>query len=467
MTIAQGWYPDPSNPNQSRWWDGTQWTKYVHPIGRNAAPKPSERVLSKREARERVKHLESVIAEHGLHPAAEAHERFLGYSRELDSRKHRLERELAALERRLGQLKEEIAQHSAELVEIRDSAALQELGLFDREHPAESSAVLAGELEVLRTRIKSVVRDGRATTATADFTYNNSAAKGRTFVANMSKILLRAYNAEAENAVTMMRAGRLESAQKRLARVADQIARQGNMIQLEISPEYQSLRMYELELADRHLRAKQRERDLERERKAELREQRQAERELAAEHARLDKEKSHYLSTLAALEAQGDEEGMSRMRERIEDVEKAIADVDYRAANIRAGYVYVISNIGSFGPEVIKIGMTRRLTPMDRVTELGDASVPFRFDVHALFFSDDAVGLEARLHKHFEDKRVNKVNLRREYFYATPTEVLTALRAWNVEVVEFKTVADAPEFRLSSSRNKEGGPAPGPNPVDV
>lgn len=88
-------------------------------------------------------------------------------------------------------------------------------------------------------------------------------------------------------------------------------------------------------------------------------------------------------TTLDALIANGDLEGAERMRAKIARDELALADVERRAANIRAGYVYVISNIGAFGENMVKIGMTRRLEPMDRVNELGDASVLFRFDVHA------------------------------------------------------------------------------------
>ncbi|PPS91408.1 GIY-YIG nuclease family protein [Streptomyces sp. MH60] len=122
--------------------------------------------------------------------------------------------------------------------------------------------------------------------------------------------------------------------------------------------------------------------------------------------------------------------------------------MDAREANIRAGYVYVISNIGAFGERMVKIGLTRRLDPMDRVNELGDASVPFRFDVHALIFSEDAVGLERRLHQEFEDRRVNRVNLRREFFYTTPTEVRTALqRLAGQHLLEFTDTAEAPEWR--------------------
>lgn len=107
-----------------------------------------------------------------------------------------------------------------------------------------------------------------------------------------------------------------------------------------------------------------------------------------------------------------DQERQDHLEDKIAEIDGRIAENDYRTANIRAGYVYVISNVGSFGPGIVKIGLTRRLEPMDRVRELGDASVPFGFDVHTLFFSADAVSVEAELHRRFARTRVNRVNLR-------------------------------------------------------
>ncbi len=107
------------------------------------------------------------------------------------------------------------------------------------------------------------------------------------------------------------------------------------------------------------------------------------------------------MSALAALRAKGDDAAADELQTRLDEIEQAIDADDYRIANIRAGYVYVISNVGAFGPDIVKIGMTRRLEPLDRVKELGDASVPFPYDVHALYFSEDAVTLENELHKAF------------------------------------------------------------------
>ncbi len=131
------------------------------------------------------------------------------------------------------------------------------------------------------------------------------------------------------------------------------------------------------------------------------------------------------------------------------EVDAAIGQNDYRAANIRAGDVYVISNQGAFGENVVKIGLTRRLEPRERIYELGGASVPFRFDTHTLFFSEDAVSLEAELHSHFADRALNRANHRKEFFFASPTEVREVLLSKVGNILEFTEEPDATEYRQS------------------
>jgi len=172
------------------------------------------------------------------------------------------------------------------------------------------------------------------------------------------------------------------------------------------------------------------------------------------ERARLEKEQKHFQTALLVLVAKGDAEGAERLRSQLADVQRAIDDVDYRAANVRAGYVDVISNIGSFGERMVKIGMTRRLDPMDRIRELSDASVPFNFDIHALFFSKDAVGIEAAMHAKLAQARVNTVNRRREFFHVTPTETKVHLAELTGEMLEFTEVPEALEYRQCLAQNQ-------------
>jgi hypothetical protein len=189
------------------------------------------------------------------------------------------------------------------------------------------------------------------------------------------------------------------------------------------------------------------EKEAERRERERLREERKVQQEIERERARLEKERQHYANALHALVAKGDEAGASRLREQLDEVDRAIESVDYRAANIRAGYVYVVSNIGSFGERMVKVGMTRRLDPMDRIRELSDASVPFNFDVHALFFSNDAVGIETATHDRLSDLRVNVVNRRREFFRATPSEVKAHLSELAGELLQFEEIPEALEYR--------------------
>lgn len=461
-----GWHPDPTERFEHRYWDGVRWTEHVQREGQQAVDalelKPAEAIEAlspltaakipflgtRRHAellRDELAKMTRLVEHHGLlevEARAAAVDALMAEENQIRSRIRGAEDDLA-------QRQQEISTLNGSLLDLRGAVEVQENGLYDFEHPAEDSIAISTRLETVRSNIKVAVRDGHATQASNSFTFNNSEAQGRKFVRDMSKLMLRSYNAEAENCVKAVRAGNLHTAQTRLSKAVEQIERLGSMISLRISPRFHALRLEELELANRHLRAVQREKDAERAHKEELREQRKAEKELQAEKARLEKERTHYSNTIATLESKGDFEGAERMRTRLEDVEHAIENVDYRAANIRAGYVYVISNVGSFGPDVVKIGLTRRLEPMDRVHELGDASVPFRFDVHALFFADDAVSIEAELHRHFAERRINKVNFRREYFRATPTEVRDALRERRVELLDFRLDPQAEEFHAT------------------
>jgi hypothetical protein len=331
----------------------------------------------------------------------------------------------------------------------QDVEALHDVGIYTYRHPLETAVAYQDALTSINAEIKAQITDGRAIKASTRFTFDNSLAKGRRMTADLAKLMLRAYNAEAENCVRYVKAGNLKAAEKRLTTAASSIARYASMMEMHISTEYHGLRLRELELTADYQMKLQEEREAAREERARLREEQQAEKELRAERERLQKERAHYAAVLEALSNTGREDERQELAGKIADIDERIAENDYRTANIRAGYVYVISNVGSFGPGIVKIGMTRRLEPLDRVRELGDASVPFGFDVHALFFSDDAVGVETQLHQLFAGRRVNRINLRREYFYATPGDVKNALAKIAGNLLDFNEHADADQYRAS------------------
>jgi uncharacterized protein YlxW (UPF0749 family) len=361
----------------------------------------------------------------------------------------------AALRQRVAALEAEVQRLQAALtsssgaVDLDDERVLQEVGIYRYHHPLENAAEYKERLGALGDQVKEMAKAGDAVLASDMFTYNNSLAKGRKMTAEFSKLMLRAYNAEADNCVRSLRAGNVVTGKRRLEASVAAVARLGSMMEMRINPEYHALRLQELELTADHLMKLQVEKEEAREERERLREERKAEQELAAERERLDKQRSHYLNAIAALKAGGDEAAITDLTGKLEEIDQAIERNDFRVANIRAGYVYVISNRGAFGPGIVKIGLTRRLEPMDRVRELGDASVPFPFDVHALFFAEDAVTVEAELHRAFAEARVNHVNLRREFFFATPAEVRTVLMEKIGNLLEFAEEPEATQYLQS------------------
>lgn len=333
----------------------------------------------------------------------------------------------------------ELAQLQSQIINVREHLDLQEMGLADEgDHPVATSVEFKASVNAARDRRREMGKRKSAVLGATDWQVNGSIVEGRKMVGQFSKLMLRAYNSELSDLLRTTNATNAEAKVKALIKKRDQIKKLGATMHIEIAGEYHDLAIYELRTTGTYQAVKLREKEADRAHREELREQKRVEQEIAREQAKLDKEAQLHRQALAALEAgSASPEEIESLRAKIAEVEIAQADVTKRAANTRAGHVYVISNPGSFGPGVVKIGMTRRLEPMDRVTELGDASVPFRFSVHALIFADDAVSLETELHRRFEPVRINRVNRRREFFRTTPDAVRDALVDLDAHLVEF------------------------------
>lgn len=193
--------------------------------------------------------------------------------------------------------------------------------------------------------------------------------------------------------------------------------------------------------------------------RAQLREEAKLQKEIEEARKKIQKEQKHYQNALDSInkqlltatdEQKADlEQKKAEIEAQLGEIDKNIKDIDYRESNAKAGYVYIISNIGAFGENIYKIGMTRRLDPQERIDELSDASVPFNFDVHAMIFSDNAPALESALHKAFEDKKLNVVNQRREFFNVTLDEIKAVVMKNFDKSVEFIDVPEAEQYRTS------------------
>ncbi len=375
-------------------------------------------------------------------------DRLIGELAALAAEVQRRRGDLADLDHRLQNLRGQIEQAEGE-------AELQDVGVYRYRHRLDDVVAYKAALECLKDAIRTTAQPGVAVNGSPQWTVDGSIVKERAMVREVSKLMLRAYNADADHAVRTMRPYKLDSALARLDTTRSTITRLGKTMRIEISDHYHRLRRSELELTADYLSKVEQEKDRQRALREQQREDRKVEEEIARKQAQLDKERQRYTTALAQLEAGGDTAAAAQVRAQLTSVTAALAGLAQRRENLRLGHVYVISNVGAFGHRMVKIGMTRRLEPEDRIRELGDASVPFRFDKHALILSEDAVELEAWLHRRFRDRAVNRVNTRREFFYVTPAEVRDALAERGEQfLVEFNEVADAEEWHQSDGPDR-------------
>ncbi len=373
--------------------------------------------------------------------------------------------EIIASKKEVDRLKDEIKKKNRELIEAEkkyiqmdEKIQMQEFGLYTPKYDFASSEKYKERLNAIREKQKQLIKTDQACTGTA-LTYNNSIAQGKKVVNDYKKLLLRAFNSECDELIDKVKFNTFDTAEKRMKNSRDTISRLGSMMSISITTPYFNAKYEELCLAFEYRQKKQEEKEEQKEIRARMREEAKLAKEIEEARRKVEKEQIHYRKALEAIEKQlttaneAEIQGLNDKKHQIiaqlGEIDKTIKDIDYREANIKAGYVYVISNIGSFGENVYKIGMTRRLEPMERIDELGGASVPFKFDVHAMIFSDNAPALEAALHRAFENKKLNMVNRRREFFNVTLDEIEEVVKKNYDKTVEFIRLPEAEQYRES------------------
>lgn len=274
------------------------------------------------------------------------------------------------------------------------------------------------------------------------------------------KILLRCFNNECDYLISKVKYNNISSIEDRIDKSFNLLNELNEVNSIEITLEYYDLKIEELYLCYEYEEKKYDEKEEAREIREQEREQARLLKEIEQERKKITKEKEHYNTYLKHIDEQIEiEQNQERLQlllekrnsveSNLEDLDNALKDIDYREANQRAGYVYIISNIGAFGENIYKIGMTRRLNPQERIDELGGASVPFKFDVHAMIFSDDAPTLEASLHRAFENKKVNMANNRKEFFNVTLAEIKEVVERNYDKTVDFINIPSAQQYRES------------------
>ena len=359
----------------------------------------------------------------------------------------------------LAQLGLDIKLKKEQLFDIEDELTYQEFGLYKPRYDCMNSSEYADRIKACRKRQKDMIKSKTALTYSNNWTLDGSSKKRQAMNNDNMKMVLRAFNNECDSIIEKVKFNNLDKIQTQIEKAASAIDKLNQRNKISITTTYISLKIQELKLVYEYRKKKQEEKELLREQRAEEREQAKLQKEIEEQRKEVIKEQKHYQTAkekyVKELESCSEErkdellEKIKSIDEHLNEIDTNLKNIDYREANKRAGYVYIISNIGSFGENVYKIGMTRRLDPQDRVDELGDASVPFTFDVHAMIFSDDAPTLENNLHKEFDDRKVNMINGRKEFFNVTLDEIKQAVKKYNENIIEIKDIPDAEQYRES------------------
>jgi hypothetical protein len=333
---------------------------------------------------------------------------------------------------------------------------LIEFGIYEPVYDFEKSEDYRTEQNRIIEEQKLMIQSETAATCRTEWTIDGSVTKGRATTKKYIKLVLRAFNGECNSQIAKVKWNNVNQMKERIRKSYETLNKLGDGYSVSISYEFLELKLKEITLEYEFQVKRQEEKEEMRAIQEELREEEKARREFEQAQKQAEKEEETYQRAL--LKARQEvEKATGELQEELnskilileqelliaqEKKERALS----MAQQTKRGHVYIISNIGSFGENVYKIGMTRRLEPLDRVKELGDASVPFQFDVHAMIYSDEARTLESELHKAFSNKKVNMLNYRKEFFNVSLEEIEQKIDELGFEA-EFTILPEAMQYR--------------------
>lgn len=401
---------------------------------------------------ERFKGLTDVEAE-----IAKRRSSFEAETATLSSRLVGARQELDSEARNLREIQASIANLRSELASLEETADLRNFGFYKPLYNFQDSSTYNLEIEAVRLQQKYLIQSKLAATCSTPWHVNGSAAEGQKSIDQSLRLMLRAFNGECDAAMAKIRYNNAAAMIGRIGKSYQAINKLGEVQTCRISVEYFESKMKELQLVHEYQEKLQEEKEEQRRIREQMREEEIALREIEKAREMAEKEESRYATMLQKARVDAEKavgEKQTKLQEQVAKLEALLVEAQQmkqraisRAQMTKSGHVYVISNIGSFGENVYKIGMTRRLEPLDRVRELGDASVPFPFDVHAIIYSDDAPSLENYLHRQFTHRKVNMINGRREFFQVGLNEIVKVVEEKHGRVFNFTIQPEAKEYR--------------------
>jgi len=337
---------------------------------------------------------------------------------------------------------------------FNEEIELAELGFYKPHYEFDTSDEFKKKLEAVKSRQKAMISEKSAIYCSTKWFVEGSEAKGRTMINRGIRLTARAFNNECDAAISNVRWNNAIRMEERITKAFKSINQMNESNAIIITSDYLRLKLEELHLTHEYKEKLQREK----EEQAEIRRQMREEAQLKKEVEQAIKEEEKYEQLLAKARSEAEAatgEKLELLHERITVLSKELETAHEKseraksmAEQTRVGHIYIISNIGSFGENIYKIGMTRRLDPIERINELGDASVPFYFDVHAMIFSEDAPNLEKSLHNMFDSNRINLVNSRKEFFNVNLSDIEKAVRQLSKDAA-FIYTAEAKEYKQS------------------
>lgn len=377
----------------------------------------------------------------------------------LDHQLALLRKELRELERAKREATESLEILRRQVDTLRDDNEDVLSGLYAPHFNFDTSEAYKAKIKEVRASQRNVIRAGTATMAlTALWVSGKSGTESARILKQHARLLLRAFNGECDAATANVTWQNITTMEERIGAAFLELNDLGKELDVSIRREYAYLKLDELRLVYEHEEKRHREQEEQRRIREQIKEEEKAQREIAKAQERAEQEERKYARLLEKARAEASAASgaeLDSLSGRVKELEAQLDAAQLakeraisRAQQTRSGFVYVLSNVGSFGDGVFKVGLTRREDPNERVRELGDASVPFPYDTHVVLWSDDAPALEAKLHAALESQRVNLVNTRREFFRAELATIEQLAREYGA-AAEFVQTAEAREYRQS------------------
>lgn len=324
------------------------------------------------------------------------------------------------------------------------------------EYLYETSDRFAEEIKFIREKQKQLISENSAVKHPEITTISDDPIVNKKILSSQVKLMLTAFNIECDKLIGRVKPSTFSSTLERIEKLANKLEKSAASLACGFNIEYVELKFQECKLQFQFTLKKKEEQEEQKAIREQIREEQRAIKEYEKAVAEAEKEERMYRDLLEKAREEllsKTEEERAETEAKIAALEQQLAEAEAKEARAksmaeqtRKGHVYVISNIGSFGEDIYKIGLTRRLDPLDRVKELGDASVPFSFDIHAMIYVEDAPALESALHRQFSEQRINLVNYRKEFFNVDLQEIKQAVTELAGEEAEFKTTIVAEEY---------------------